>query len=47
MKAVLKSTQTFEMPTWKIVARLTLLAGICIAICYAFAVGVTTIASVL
>ncbi|MFT3701627.1 MAG: hypothetical protein QM802_04630 [Agriterribacter sp.] len=43
----LRATQVVEVPTWKLVAKLGLLAAFCMGLCYLFAVGVSSIASVL
>ncbi|MBX3240757.1 MAG: hypothetical protein KIT80_00025 [Chitinophagaceae bacterium] len=35
---------SIEVSTWKLVAKLGLLAALCMGLCYLFAMGVTTIA---
>ncbi|MBN8787147.1 MAG: hypothetical protein J0I84_08655 [Terrimonas sp.] len=41
----LRAHQTVEIPTWKLVAKLGLLAAFCMGICYAFAIGVSSLAT--
>jgi len=41
----LRATQIVEVPTWKLVTKLGLLAAVCMGLCYLFAIGVSTIAS--
>lgn len=47
MKAqVLRPNHAVEAPTWKLVTKLGLLAAFCMGLCYLFAVGVSTLASI-
>jgi hypothetical protein len=41
----LRTVPTVEIPTWKLVAKLGLLAAVCIGLCYLFAVGVSSLAA--
>mgnify|MGYP003402957858 len=42
---VIKANHAVEVPTWKLVAKLGLLAAFCMGLCYLFAVGVSSLAS--
>ena len=42
---VIKANYAVEVPTWKLVAKLGLLAAFCMGLCYLFAVGVSSFAS--
>ena len=42
---VIKANNSVEVPTWKLVAKLGLLAAFCMGLCYLFAVGVSSLAS--
>lgn len=42
---VIKANHALEVPTWKLVAKLGLLAAFCMGLCYLFAVGVSSLAS--
>ncbi|MBX2920950.1 MAG: hypothetical protein KF746_02065 [Chitinophagaceae bacterium] len=41
----LKAGTVIEIPTWKLVAKLGMLAAFCMGLCYLFAVGVSSLAS--
>ncbi|MGN6492939.1 MAG: hypothetical protein ACTHLE_13150 [Agriterribacter sp.] len=41
----LKASPVVEIPTWKLVAKLGMLAAFCMGLCYLFAVGVSSLAS--
>ncbi|MBS1750131.1 MAG: hypothetical protein JST63_09510 [Bacteroidetes bacterium] len=41
----LRATQHIEIPTWKLVTKLSLLAAFCMGLCYLFAIGVSSLAS--
>lgn len=41
----LRAHQAVEIPTWKLVGKLGLLAAFCMGLCYAFAIGVSSLAS--
>ncbi|MCO5239272.1 MAG: hypothetical protein M9904_04395 [Chitinophagaceae bacterium] len=41
-----RSNPAIEAPTWKLVTKLGLLAAFCMGLCYLFAVGVSSLASV-
>lgn len=43
----LRAHQAVEIPTWKLLAKLGLLAGFCMGLCYAFAIGVSSLVSML
>ncbi len=43
---VLRSNRSYEVPTWKLVIKLGLLAAFCMGLCYLFAAGVSSLASV-
>lgn len=42
----LRATQHIEISTWKLVTKLGLLAAFCMGLCYLFAIGVSSLASV-
>ncbi|HRP30250.1 MAG TPA: hypothetical protein PKV73_00090 [Agriterribacter sp.] len=42
---VIKAGTTIETPTWKLVAKLGLLASVCLGLCYLFAAGVSSLAA--
>lgn len=41
----LKASSVVEIPTWKLVTKLGLLAAFCMGLCYLFAVGVSSLAA--
>ncbi|HRN57373.1 MAG TPA: hypothetical protein PLL71_13020 [Agriterribacter sp.] len=43
---VFKANHAVEVPTWKLVTKLGLLAAFCMGLCYLFAIGVSSLASV-
>jgi len=42
-----RAHQVVEIPTWKLVTKLGLLAAFCMGLCYAFAMGVSSLAAML
>ena len=43
---VFKANNAVEVPTWKLITKLGLLAAFCMGLCYLFAVGVSSLASI-
>ncbi|MCO5237573.1 MAG: hypothetical protein M9933_15035 [Chitinophagaceae bacterium] len=43
---VLRSDRSYDVSTWKLVTKLGLLAAFCMGLCYLFAAGVASLASI-
>ena len=43
---VIKTNHAIEVPTWKLITKLGLLAAFCMGLCYLFAVSVSSLASI-
>lgn len=43
---VIKANASIEVPTWKLVMKLGVLAAVCLGLCYLFAAGVSSLAAV-
>jgi hypothetical protein len=43
---VIKANHAVEVPTWKLITKLGLLAAFCMGLCYLFAEGVSSLASI-
>ncbi len=42
---ILKANNAVDIPTWKLISKLGLLAAFCMGLCYLFAIGVSSLAS--